>query len=167
MYYIHWAEWIVRVSYPRGAQTSFKAFLKCRFPLPRSGLLIFHLSAFLPQLRTVFFSVQQRNIHLMMLGKRVIAYVHECVCVCIFIYICIVYLFIYTYTRVCVYFLWKVKWKTNTYFFQTNQGIWHIHPRTYAYIYLYVNRYMGLLHCRQILCHLSHQGSPIFIYTYM
>ena len=26
---------------------------------------------------------------------------------------------------------------------------------------------LGLLHCRQILYHLSHQGSPIYMHTYL
>ena len=143
MYYIHWAEWIVRVSCPRGAQTSFKAFLKCRFPLPRSRLLIFHLSAFLPQLRTMFFSVQQRNRHLMMLGKRVIAYVHECVCVYIFIYVCIVYLFIYTYTHVFVcisYEKWSGK-QAHIFFRQIKEFDTFIQEYMHKYTYMCIGIY--------------------------
>ena len=49
-----------------------------------------------------------------------------------FIYICI-YVCIYIYTRVC--FLWKVKWKTNTFFSDKSSDLMH---SSYFYIHTYI-----------------------------
>lgn len=95
----------MRVSCPRETQTSFKAFLKCRFSLLRSGLLIFHLSASSPQLKTVFsFSVQQGNRQLMMVDKNdYCKYICVCVYIHFYIYFYSVTIYIFVFKSVYVY----------------------------------------------------------------
>ena len=47
------------------------------------------------------------------------------------------------------------------------QEYWIGLPSLLQWIFLTQGFNLGLLHCRWILCHLSHQGSPVCVYVYL